>query len=795
MKTGKWMPITYKVSVAAANREGVFHITWLNLRTNKQDSFEQSSSGIMPEEVERLWKKTGHRLDIGNKLFRFLDGDCNYLQRGLKEAANYNQSLQIHLVTGSETLDWPFELLSQGDSFLLPNRIHLVRRVSDWGSAKLNTLANRRLRVLFMACSALNVEPELDYEGEEEAIFKITENLAIDMVVEDSGSLEGLREKLMRRRFDVVHLSGHADIHKNRQPFFLMEDETGNRRDVSAGELWQEALIDNPPRLLFLSGCRTGEAPEGTESSFARQLVKEFNVPAVLGWGRSVEDVQAIEAEEIIYRELSRGESIVHAVQQARNKLFAGFEAEDSMDSDWPLLRLFCSGVPLNAIVEKEQKWQPKVRKMKHVYLKNSKVQVLEEGFVGRRRQLQQSVKVLKRDMEKVGILMLGTAGLGKSCLAGKVSERFKTHTLVIVNGRLNEASLRQALKDAFIEAGENCGKDKLAGGAELKEILGDLCASCFKEKNYLILLDDFDLNLEGAEKGQPDRLLPEAAELLHELLYYLPFCGKMTHLIITCRYGFALTAGGRDLVTERLEPVWLTGLRELSLLKKAKGLEFIDYLPGWGVFNQLLTVSCGNPRLMEWLDGLGEQIDQRKEQELLKSAFHDKQEAFIVQYVIRELLQWGGDELTGFLRPFAIFRKPVPETCAREVAEKVGQKEWKDLLHKGMKLSLVEYNRARKSYRVTPLLREELLKHLDDLLPFHQLAFEYYNRLCGGKPGDQFDRSLAEEWVYHAESCGKGDSVPQRWRRMRTNLLRKENNRQIEYRKMTDLYHKSCAK
>ncbi|MCP5052223.1 MAG: CHAT domain-containing protein, partial [bacterium] len=605
--------------------------------------------------------------------FRFLDGDGNYLQRGLKEAANHKQSLQIHLVTGCGTLDWPFELLAQGDSFLLPTRVHLVRRVSDWGSAIQKKPQNQRLRVLFMACSPIDVEPELDYEREEEAIFKITENLPIDLVVEDSGSLEGLKEKLVQRRFDVVHLSGHADIHADGRPFFLMEDETGYRRDVSPGELWQEALIDNPPRLLFLSGCRTGEAPEGTEGSFARQLVKEFNVPSVLGWGRSVNDVQAIEAEEMVYRELSRGESIVHAVQRARNRLFTGFETGDSMDSDWPLLRLFCSGVPLSAMVEKEQKWQPKIRNMKHVYLKNSKVRVLEEGFVGRRRQLQQSVRALKWDKKKVGVLMSGTAGLGKSCLAGKASERFKRHTLIIVNGKLNAASLGRALKDAFILAWDDRGKSKLAGGTNIKEMLGDLCASCFKERNYLILLDDFDQNLEGAEKGQPDRLLPEAAELLHELLYYLPFSGNMTNLIITCRCGFTLTSRGRDLVAERLERVWLTGLRESSLLKKAKELEYIWYLPGWGVFDRLLTVSCGNPRLMERLDGLGKQINQMENQEWLKDAFTAKQEEFIGQHFIRELLQWGGDELAGFLRPFAIFRKPVPESCAREVAEKVG--------------------------------------------------------------------------------------------------------------------------
>jgi hypothetical protein len=36
----------------------------------------------------------------------------------------------------------------------------------------------------------------------------------------------------------------------------------GNRRDIYAEELYHGALIDNMPRLVFLSGCRTGETGE-----------------------------------------------------------------------------------------------------------------------------------------------------------------------------------------------------------------------------------------------------------------------------------------------------------------------------------------------------------------------------------------------------------------------------------------------------------------------------------------------------------------------------------------------------
>ncbi len=280
------MPIAYNVMVSITNKEGTYHITWMNLETNGQDNFDQSSSDIMPEEVDWMWKDKRNQLRIGEKLYRFLNGDKECLGKALNEAGAKGESPYIFLTTCDQTTNWPFELLAKDGLFLLSNSLHLVRGVPDLKVMEISPPENRPLKLLFMACSALDVQSELNFEKEEEAIFKITEKLAIDMEVEDSGSLEGLQEKLNEQQYDVIHLSGHANINKQGQPFFVMEDETGYRRDVTAGELWQEALIHNPPGLLFLSGCSTGEAPGDGARSFARQLVEDVNIPAVLGAGR-----------------------------------------------------------------------------------------------------------------------------------------------------------------------------------------------------------------------------------------------------------------------------------------------------------------------------------------------------------------------------------------------------------------------------------------------------------------------------------------------------------------------------
>lgn len=48
------MPIVYQVTVSPAEKENLFHITWYNEQTRKENSFKQSAADITEEEIERL---------------------------------------------------------------------------------------------------------------------------------------------------------------------------------------------------------------------------------------------------------------------------------------------------------------------------------------------------------------------------------------------------------------------------------------------------------------------------------------------------------------------------------------------------------------------------------------------------------------------------------------------------------------------------------------------------------------------------------------------------------------------
>jgi tetratricopeptide (TPR) repeat protein len=364
----------------------------------------------------------------------------------------------------------------------------------------------------------------------------------------------------------------------------------------------------------------------------------------------------------------------------------------------------------------------------------------------------------LKNDYYKVGLLLLGANGLGKSCLAGKICERFDEHTLIIVRGKLTGFALQEALTDAFFNSQDEKGQQILSQKKEMTQKLANLCATSFKEKNYLLLLDGFEQNLEYPAHGKP-LLLPEAVDLSGTLLYYLQFSGKMTQLIITSRYEFPLTRHGQNLVEERLEKIWLTSFQDTEQRKKARGLKNIFNYENPDMISYLVSAGQGNPLLMEWLDLLASQMKKVEQRELIR-AVKDKKGDFISQYKLREPLQRSSKELVSFLRWTGIYRRPVKKEGIQRMAEKTNLADWQTLLSEALSLSLVEYDRAHQGYQVTPLLRKELSAALENPEVAHEVAGEYYRNLC--EEHKSINPLLTEEWIFHAIGCGQEEVASQ---------------------------------
>lgn len=269
------------------------------IQTSETDYYNQVSNSLIP---------------VGQQLFHWLDGSGRWLSRAIQDCPAEGLILAIDTSAGLAHLPW--EVLHDGSRFLVDATAPMVVPIR-WVEGSLGDVTPRDqgLHVVFMATAPESVEPVLDFEQEESEILRITEELPLQLRVEESGCLEELG-KLWRRfpegSFDVFHLNGHSDIEAG-IPYFITESLTGERVDAQAHDLIA-VFAGRLPRLVFLSGCRTGESGNaGSVPSLAEAVVRA-GVSAALGWGRPVGDEMATRSAQHLYERLSEGFDIARAV-------------------------------------------------------------------------------------------------------------------------------------------------------------------------------------------------------------------------------------------------------------------------------------------------------------------------------------------------------------------------------------------------------------------------------------------------------------------------------------------------
>lgn len=250
-------------------------------------------------------------------------------------------------------------LLAQVDPVDLRNGRHLaldpglqLATVRRLGPAALNPPAPSpyRLSVVFMAAQPDGVA-NLQVDVEEVAIYRSAKGIGMDLVVEDSGTLNGLISMAARvGDCDVIHMSCHGAMGNN--PVLVLETEKGERVDVTAADLSNG--FGNKPRLMFLSACSTAGAALGPEpdagtrsnataaelgTSMLWPLVGDLcrrGWPAVLGWSCAVMDLAAIETAAALYRQLVQGVTLVEALAKTR-----AIVADTPSGAAWHKARLF----------------------------------------------------------------------------------------------------------------------------------------------------------------------------------------------------------------------------------------------------------------------------------------------------------------------------------------------------------------------------------------------------------------------------------------------------------------------
>ncbi len=682
---------------------------------------------------------------IGQQLFFWLDGDGRWLSRGIANCGG--KELVIVAIDADKKLaHLPWEVLHDGEDFLV-KRVNPVVLPLRWIERETEGFAveARQLRVLFMATDPEDVQPKLEFEQEEARILADTRDFNLDLRVEESGCVSELGKVWSRyfNDFDVFHLTGHASItpaeaEKNptpnpspqarrgedleaNTPYFITETEIGERHETTAAEL-AEVFRFRFPKLVFLSGCRTGQAPDkGAVPSMAEALIAQGAI-AVLSWGRPVEDRTATAAAAHLYGKLAAGYQLAEALASTYQQLFK------QNVRDWHLLRLYVQGECPGALVEVLGDLPPSAPEPAYQQFLDPDTQQVRVAkpseFVGRRRTLQRCLKAIRTSL---GILIHGLGGVGKSTVTARLLERMVGYHRLVNFRQLDEDKLLKTLAE---QCTSERGHEILNGKLPLMQRLTKFFTEGLntKEQRFAFVLDDFEANLEL--RNGVYVLQPQVVDVLLALLKAMQNSQLPHKVIITCRYNFTLSE-----LNHRLYREPLGALGGADLIKKYNRLD--SFNGSWQFQPDLperaKKAADGNPRLLEWLDKILQNSLKSPEAErgveMILQKMADKEKEFREDILAQVLLKQQTPALRLMLGKLLVYELPVPLAAISPICEDIST--WESHIQRAEILGLLEVtltNNTERLYRVprilSPLLEfpenpkgEELYKQAAQIL------------------------------------------------------------------------------
>ena len=446
-----------------------------------------------------------------------------------------------------EILNLPWELLLPPESdFLGINPLFRIRRFPSTAKQMATFTGELRpgpLRLLFMACSPKNLAT-LDYEKEEEALFRAVygQDVAFDSC--DLGTFEELKEKVSEFKPHIVHLTGHGAV-MDGQGRFAFEKEDGTADLVPSEEL-RRFLAGSGVQCVFVSGCQSGQAPLQALRGICQSLVGA-EVPLAVGWAASIADDLATNVARTFYRTLKDGQPVDRALLLARQEAWKS--CREQGDPSWTLPLLY-SATSQSQIFDPNK--PPEVLNWRNEVL--NALPGMKEGyaehFVGRRREQQRLLPALRSGDLQV-VIITGLGGSGKSTLATRLARRLETGGFIPIpvpssrENPLNSARLLQAFSDAFREAARTHRSEGATQKAsKLDALVHDFknpelsvedrlhdAVTALNEGHFLLLLDNFESNLDEADLHILD------SEISSFYRYLLESLSGGSRAIITTKY------------------------------------------------------------------------------------------------------------------------------------------------------------------------------------------------------------------------------------------------------------------
>jgi len=364
-----------------------------------------------------------------------------------------------------------------------------------------------------MACSPID-QPTLDYEREEEALFRAVygQDVAFDSC--DLGTFDELKERVSEFKPHIVHLTGHGAVIEG-QGHFAFENEDGTSDLIPAEDL-RRFLAGSGVQCVFVSGCQSGKAPREALAGVCQALVGA-EVPLAVGWAASVADDLATNFARTLYKALKDALPVDRALLLARQEAWK--VCEKSSDSSWTLPVLY-SATNQSLIFDSDSQ-RPEELPFRPTIVQEALPGMKEgyaEHFVGRRREQQRLLPALRKGDLQV-LIITGLGGSGKSTLATRLARKLETYGFMPIpvsssrENPLNSTRLLQAFGDAFRQVSRKERKKNASKADELEALAMDLnnpqipvesrlrdAVAALNENHFFLLLDNFESNMDESD-------------------------------------------------------------------------------------------------------------------------------------------------------------------------------------------------------------------------------------------------------------------------------------------------------
>ncbi|WP_089935670.1 tetratricopeptide repeat protein [Candidatus Entotheonella palauensis] len=525
-------------------------------------------------------------------------------------------------------LSLPWELMRQDRTYVVREGIiDLIRTTSSSAPDPATlTMPDRPILKLVVNVSAPASSNQLDYEAESYRLAKALHEHS-EVVFTELGTVADLVSTVVARKPTGVHFSGHGE------PGALeFEDDEGQSNTVTIERLIHQIRQEEGhlPHLFYLASCHGNTAANldaerpGTTMSSAH-LHRE-GVTEVIGYYGPIADVLSTLAEETFYRSLAEGRTTRFAVRRARLALVKSPEVDGNSTHRteaevatmqvrqhpfaWAQLVYYHRGPehPLSLPLPQRYAQSQEVH-LQRTFEGTDQRQILSTGFIGRRQELHQFRRAVRRG-QRIFVFQ-GLGGIGKSTLA------FQALPILTRNGKYpaltiwcqeleHEENLPRALTNQLSETAQTHFGDQWIGVVQAADQKLEatepqrfefFLRTMVESVPHLVLYLD---NLESLLGGPDDDDSEAFGEWRHADLNAIwqvlkTHSGDKLSVVASCRYRHAAfeahTLHIRDMNPASIFRMmgWFEGLRQLSLPSRAKLVERLH----------------GHPRAVAFLDDL----------------------------------------------------------------------------------------------------------------------------------------------------------------------------------------------